>query len=263
MVTTVNAAFLLLLLAYQAQGQLECGNRVITVNTTVGNDTQDCLEGGYPCSSLDYVLNSIKSNDCVSITSDSVTLSEVAEINNINNITIRGDGNTIVMCHNNSRMTCKNCSNVIIRGITWSGCGDPANIVNGAINFERIANLSIQDCTFQFSKSRAVTIWTVSRLIEILNTRVINNANYDTIYCRPDQFGTFRCYTDNCNVNGGVRIQESLTETSIRIVNCIFDHNGHFGEVINSEKQSPVPCARGYEIADGVGLFINNDNSFF
>ena len=261
MVTTVNAAFLLLLLAHQAQGQLECANR-ITVNTTVGNDTQDCLEGGYPCSSLDYVLNSIKSNDCVSITSDSVTLSEVVEINNINNITIRGDGNTIIMCHNNSRMTCKNCSNVIIRGITWSGCGDPVNIVNGAINFERIANLSIQDCTFQFSKSRAVTIWTVSGLIEILNTRVINNTNYDTIYCHMDPDGTFRCYTDNCNVNGGVRIQESLTETSIRIVNCIFDHNGHVGEVINSEKQSPVPCAPGYEIADGVGLFINNDNSF-
>ena len=254
----INIA-LLLLIAHLAQGQLGCG-RVILVDATFGNDTQGCLEEEYPCSSLHYALSNIQSNDCVNITSDSVSLSVVVEMNNISNITIRGDGNTIVMCNNNSRMTCKNCSNVIIRGITWSGCGDPAKIVNGAINFERITNLSIQDCTFQFSKSRAVTIWTVSGLIEILNTRVINNANYDTIYCHPDQFGTFRCYTDNCNVNGGVRIQESLTETSIQIVNCTFDHNGHFGEVINSEKQSPVPY--GCEIADGVGLFFNNDNSF-
>ena len=65
-------------------------------------------------------------------------------------------------------MTCKNCSNVIIRGLTWNGCGDSKNIVNGAINLERIANLSIQDCIFQFSKSRALTIWTVSGLIELV-----------------------------------------------------------------------------------------------
>ena len=260
MVTIVNATFLLLLLAHQlTQGQLEC-DRVIMVNTTVGSDTQGCLEGEYPCSSLDYVLSNIQSNDCVNITSDSVSLSVVVEINNISNIAIRGNGNTIVMCHNNSRMTCKNCSNVVIRGITWSGCGDPANTVNGVINLERIANLSIQDCTFQFSKSRAVTIWTVSGLIEMLNTRLINNANYDTIYCHPDLSGTFRCYTDNCNVNGGVRIQESLSETSIRIVNCTFEHNGHFGEVINSDKRSHVRY--GCEIADGAGLLFNNDNSF-
>ena len=117
----------------------------------MGNDTQDCLEGEYPCSSLDYVFSNIQSIDCVNIISDSVSLSVVIEINDISNIAIRGNGNTIVMCHNNSRMTCKNCSNVIIRGITWSGCGDPANAVNGVINLERIANLSIRDCTFQFS----------------------------------------------------------------------------------------------------------------
>ena len=255
---TVNIALLLLLLVHLVQGQLECG-RIITVNTTAGNDTQGCLEAEYPCSSLDYALSNVQSNDCVNITSDSVSLSMVVELHNISAIAIRGQGNTTVMCINNSRMTCKNCSNVVIRGITWSGCGDSANIVNGVINLERIANLSIQDCTFQFSKSRALTIWTISGLIEILDTQVINNANYDTIHCYPVQDGLFRCVTENCSVTGGIRIQESLAETNIRIVNCIFKHNGHFGEFSNTTNVS-YNC--GSEIADGAGLLFNNINNF-
>ena len=256
-VTIVNAAVLLLFLVHLVQGQLKCG-RLITVNTTAGNDTQGCIKGEYPCSSLDYVLSNVQSNDCVNITSDSVSLSMAVELNNISAITIRGQGNTIVMCNNNSRITCKSCSNVVVSGITWSGCGDPANIVHGVINLERIANLSIQGCTFQFSKSRALTIWTVSGLIEILDTQVINNANYDTIYCYPDG-KLFRCITEHCSVIGGVRIQESLAETNVRIVNCVFEHNGYFGEVVNAD-YAPYNCWS--EIADGVGLFFNNNNSF-
>ena len=257
----VNLTLFLLFLAHLAHGQLKCG-RVITVNTAAaGNDTQGCLEGEYPCSSLDYALSNLQSSDCVNITSDSVSLSMVVDLNNISAMEITGQGNTIVMCNNNSRITCKSCSNVVIRGITWSGCGDPANIVDGVINLERIANLSIQGCTFQFSKSRALTIWSVSGLIEILDTQVINNANYDTIYCYPLQDGiSFRCVTENCNVTGGVRIQESLTETNVRIVNCIFEHNGHFGNISNTTNGVPYDCNS--EIADGAGLLFNNNNSF-
>ena len=197
----VNVTVLLLLLTHLTQGQQEC-NRTITINSAVGNDTQGCLEGDYPCSSLDYALSNLQSYDCVNITSDAVPLSTVVEMNDTNAITIRGQGNTSVLCGNNSRMTCMYCSNVVIEGITWHGCGDPTNIVIGGVNFEKIANLSIRNCTFQFSKSRAMTIWTVSGLIELLDTRVIFNANYDTIYCHPDQYGTFRCNTKDFNVTG-------------------------------------------------------------
>ena len=251
------AVFLLLSLGHFVKGQLEC-NGVITINTRAGNDTEGCLVGEYPCSSLDYTLSNLQSNDCVNITSNSVSLSTVVELNNIDAIIITGNGNTTIICYNSSRMTCKNCSNVVIRGLTWNGCGDSENIVNGVINLERIANLSIQDCKFQFSKSRALTVWTVSGLIELVDTQVINNANYDIIHCHPDNSGVFRCATENCDVTGGVRIQESLTEASIRIANCIFEHNGYFGEVINTEKKSNVPY--GCEIADGVGLLFNNIN---
>ena len=255
----VNVTLLLLLLAHLVQGQLQC-SRIITVNNATGNDTQGCLNGDYPCSSLDYALYNLQSYDCVNVTSNNVSLSTVVELNDTHAFTIEGHGNTIVMCSNNSRITCKYCSNVVIEGITWHGCGDPTNIVNGAINFEKIANLSIKNCTFQHSKSRALTIWTISGLIELIYTSVIFNANYDTIYCHPDQYGTFRCNTEHFNVTGGVRIQESAAETNVSIINCVFGHNGHFGNIVNSDIKSQVPYGR--EIADGAGLLFNNINNF-
>ena len=256
----INITLLVLFLTFLPEGQLEECGRIITVNTAAGSDTQSCLEGDYPCSSLEYTLYHIQSYDCVNITSNTLPLTKVVELNDINAIMIRGQGNTSVMCSNNSRMTFRNFSNVAIEGITWDGCGDPKIIVHGGINFEKIANLSIRNCTFQFSKSRALTIWTISGFIEMLDTRVIFNANYDPIYCHPDQYGIFRCNTEDFNATGGVRIQESTGQTNVTIVNCIFDHNGHFGDVINTEIKTNVPY--GGEIADGAGLLFNNNNNF-
>ena len=255
----VNEALLLLLLAHLIKGNLQC-DRNITVNNAAGNDTQGCLKGNYSCSSLDYALYNLRSYDCVNVTSNNVSLSTVVELNDTHAITIRGHGNTTVMCSNKSRISCKYCSNVVIEGITWHGYGDPINIVNGAINFEKIVNLTIKNCTFQYSKSRALTIWTISGLIKLLDTRVIFNANYDTIYCHPDQYGTFRCTTEHFDVTGGVRIQESTAEANVSIVNCYFGHNGHFGNIVNSNIKSYVPYGR--EITDGAGLLFNNINNF-
>ena len=254
-----NITILVLLFALLAEGQLEECGRIITVNTAAGNNSQGCLEGGYPCYSLYYALYNFQSYDCVNITSNTVSLSTVVERNDTNAVTIRGQGNTTVMCSNNSRITFKNFSNVVIEGITWDGCGDPKIIAIGGINFERIANLSIRNCTLQFSKSRALTIWSVSGFIEMINTQVKYNANYDPIYCHPaaDQPEEFQCHTKDSAVTGGVRIQESTGQTNVTIINCTFDHNGHFGEVINTET---MPYE--YEVADGAGLLFDN-NIFF
>ena len=259
---TVNVTLLLLLLALLAEGQLEECGRIITVNTAAGNDSQGCLEGGYPCYSLYYALYNLQSYDCVNITSNTVSLSKVVDLqrNDTQAIKITGQGNTTVMCSNNSRIAFKNFSNVVIEGITWDGCGDPKNITHGGINFENIANLSIRNCTFQFSKSRALTIWTVSGLIELVHTQVIFNANYDPIYCHPDQYEEFRCNTKDFVVTGGVRIQQSMGQANVTIVDCTFDHNGHFGKVFDTENISNVPF--GSEVADGAGLLFNNNEYY-
>ena len=260
-ITTVNVTLLFLLLTLLDEGQLEECGRVITVNTAAGNDSEGCLEEGYPCYSLSYALYNLQSYDCVNITSNTVSLSREVAIHHACAIKITGQGNTTVMCSNNSGITFKNTSNVVIEGIIWDGCGDPKLTALGGITFGiYIANLSIRNCTFQFSKSRALIIWAVSGFIEMIDTQVIFNANYDPIYCHPDKYGIFRCNTKDFAVTGGVRIQESTGQTNVTIINCTFDHNGHFGEVINTENISYVPDGR--EVADGAGLLFNNINNF-
>jgi len=83
----LTIAFFLLL--FQLVLKRPISAREINVNTN-GIDTEDCLEGDHPCFSLGYVLNHLQSNDCVSITSNSVPLTAIVELHNLNAITIAG-----------------------------------------------------------------------------------------------------------------------------------------------------------------------------
>ena len=112
----VIVTLLVLLLVHLVQEQSQC-SRIVTVNTVAGNDTEGCLDGDHPCSSLDYALYNLQSYDCVNVTSNNVSLSTVVELNDTHAIA-RGQGNTIVKCSNNSsRMSYKYCSNVVTEGV--------------------------------------------------------------------------------------------------------------------------------------------------
>ena len=251
-----TCVFVSLILIQVSLGEFKC-NREITVNTD-GNDTEDCLGGDYPCSSLGYVLNHVQSNDCVNITSNSVPLTTIVELHNLNAITIRGQGNTIVMCNNTGGVSCNNCSNVVIEGITWDGCGDP-NLnqtfgLFGGVNFHLISNLSIFNCTFQRSSIRSLSITLLSGLIEIVHTHFLYNANYEIIYCAKSQHGFIQCTAANFNVTGALRIEDVLEEATVNISNCIFDHNGHLG-IVDDIDYREVPCFN-CEVAVGAGLLL-------
>ena len=253
----MTAYILVLLVLIQVSlGKFEC-TREITVNIN-GNDTEDCLEGDYPCSSLGYVLNHLQSNDCVNITSNSVLLTTIVELHNLNAITIRGQGNTIVTCNNTGGVSCNNCGNIIVESITWDSCGDP-NVDQtyshfGGINFNTISNLSIINCTFQHSRVRALSLTSISGLIEIVHTHFLSNANYGTIYCANSQHNFIQCTATDFKVTGAMRIQDVLKEATVNISNCLFDHNGHLG-VVNDIDYREVPCFN-CEVADGAGLLL-------
>jgi len=251
----VIITLLLLSLFQLVHGNFEC-IRSITVGTN-GNDTPDCLKGDYPCSSLGYVLNHLQSNNCVNITSNSVPLTTIVELHNLNAITIRGHGNAIVMCNNAGGVSCNNCSNFVIEGITWDGCGNPRNkFVSGGIYFNQIKNLSMTNCILQFSKICALSLHGVSGVIKIVNTFIMFNANYETIYCNPDQAKP--CTTSTFAVTGGIVINETINAADILISNCVFESNGYFGPV-NDTKYVELPSdAR--EIANGAALLLMTNN---
>ena len=235
-----------------------CNTIIVNVNE-FGSDTQDCLEGVYPCSSLGYVLNHLQSNDCVNITSNSVPLTTIVELHNLNAITIRGQGNTIVMCNNTGGVSCNNCSNVVIEGITWDGCGDPQKQEpRGGVYFNQLANLFIKNCTFKHSKLRALCLLNISGLLKIINTDFLFNSDHSVIDCFQAQTGFKHCTTPNFTATGAVMFNESTGDTIIDIQNCNFNNNGHMGKVNDIEYKILLPEA--LEIARGSGLMLQSYN---
>ena len=237
---------------------------VINVNLN-GSDSEGCRSTGHiPCTSLDCALTHLQSDGCVNITSAMIPLSTVVKINNVNNITIRGQGNTIVMCNNTGGVSCNNCSDVVIEGITWDKCGDPGlqhlayPNAFGGLNFTNVTNLIIQNCILQRSRVRALSLYLVAGTISISHTQFYSNANYDDIYCFQGSV-YIHCVTNERNVTGALYIEDATSEASIGIYDCVFSNNGHFGKVHDKD-----PTSKDYElseIADGPAIKIIQSTS--
>ena len=97
---------------------------VITVSDNCSDDCDSNKEYNFSCTSLSCALKNMKSNTVIIITSKVVSLTKIVGMgsSNLNNITITGNGATI-MCNNTGGVYCESCSNVIISGITWYQCG--------------------------------------------------------------------------------------------------------------------------------------------
>ena len=236
---------------------------VINVNFD-GNDSESCMTGQVPCSSLHYALIHLQSDDHVNITSAMISLLTVVKISNVNNITIRGQGNTIVMCNNTGVVSCNNCSDVVIEGITWDNCGDPdlqhlayPNAFGG-LDFTNVTNLLINNCILQRSRVHALSLYMVAGTVSISNTHFYSNANYDDIYCFEGSV-YIHCVTNGRNVTGALYIEDATSEANIGIYNCVFSNNGHFGRAHDKD-----PSSKDYEtseIADGAAIKILQSTS--
>ena len=232
--------------------------KTINVNPA-GNDSEECLRQEIPCLSLHYALSHLQNGDCVNIVSDTVSLSRMVHLSNLDTITIRGKGNTIVMC-NNSGVSCNKCSNVVIEGITWDQCGDPkqqrqARVDGfGGLNFTSVTNLTINNCILQNSRVRALSLYLIAGSINIRNTQFLNNANNNTINCLRDLV-YIRCVTVESVLTGAVYIRDATSEASIIVYNCTFSNNGHFGK-INDRTNIINTTINQSEIAGGAAVRV-------
>jgi len=152
-------------------------SKVITINNQGNSTTLCCVDGSCPCSSLSFALEKLNNNTIINITSESVTLNTTTPkgSGNLNNITITGNGATI-MCNNTGGMHCESCSDVIIEGITWDRCGDPnkKDAVAG-VYFETVYNITIEKCAFQQSQVCALNLNQSSSHIFIKSTNFSSN----------------------------------------------------------------------------------------
>ena len=152
-------------------------SKVIIVNSDNGNDnTECCVNGECACSSLSTALLNIDNNTIINITSESVALNNTTTMGSgkLTNITITGS-NVTIMCNNSGSVYCESCDDLMIEGITWDRCGDPNGINIAGVTFNGTSNISLVNCTFQYSQSPAVSLIGVSDNILIQGCNVLSN----------------------------------------------------------------------------------------
>ena len=151
---------------------------VINVSNNGSDHDKCCVNRTCPCSSLSSALRDVSDNTVINITSESVTLHDIVGMGsgNLNNITITGNGATI-MCNNTGGVYCESCSDITIMGITWYQCGHNDSTLS-FINSS--SDILIQDCTFQ---NCPVHIWKGKGNIFIKGSNfMVDNFNFTGNY---------------------------------------------------------------------------------
>ena len=128
-----------------------------------GDFSTCCVYGNCSCNSLDYALTHLTSNVLINITTD-VTLSSLATVSDLENISIIGHSNPTVNCRKVGRMHFNFHHNCIIKGIIWNGCGTK---VEPGLKLSYSSNIIIQNCSFQHSVGQAVVLSEVTGDINI------------------------------------------------------------------------------------------------
>ena len=193
-------------------------SKVITVSSSSGDTNPECCsKEGCMCASLSTALRYIDSNTIINITSESVALNNTTTMGSgkLTNITITGS-NVTIMCNNSGSLYCESCDDVRIEGVTWDRCGDPNGPNNVAITFKTVTNISLVNCTFQYSPVLAVHFVTVSGRIHIDYCKFLSIKGMQL---------PLRSVTSAC---GGLRISSVYSFVDLIICDSYFYNNGSY-----------------------------------
>ena len=196
-----------------------CQSKVVEVNDEGNDSIVCCVEGVCPCGSLFKALLHVENNSVINITS-SVPLRNLTRIGlvSLNNFTIIGNRVT-VSCNNSGIFTCWYCSNVVIQGITWDQCGDPNHPNNTfAIGFRVAINISIIECTFQYTKACFVIFLPLSSgFVNVNDSRFLFNQVTNLSQCFNGLHGSL------CIIDGE---RETIQNAVVSITSSLFYQNG-------------------------------------
>ena len=227
---------LVVLLAGQHVGGSERTLYVSEVITRFCHDMKDMMpavstnnnsfcENGSCYNSFDHALANVKNNDVINITTNS-TLSFHNILTGLENVSIIGYNNPTVYCYNTSviigALQFNSCTNCIIRGITWSGCGGIVDDINyPVLEFNNSSNVTIESCIFRRSQGQVIT------LSHMVGDAAINNCDFlQNVY-----LGNHGGAVMNIGNQGNSQVK-------FTIENCNFADNSGTESIINIGGQS-------------------------
>ena len=204
-----------------------CQGKYVEVNNEVNDSINCCIMETYLCGSLFKALTCIENNSVINITSSLVTLHDAAYMESRNNITIVGNEVTVI-CNDTGSLRCLYCSNVVIQGIIWDQCGNPNDLVIPyAIGFRTAANVTIMECTFQYSKlCTVVNVYLLSSgFLKVHDSRFLFNHVTNSLQCAARGYYASLAITDD----------QGLQNVHVSIGRTLFYHNGPYLDVVESD----------------------------
>ena len=220
---------------------------IVDINGTVWCSNQKqfiCLMSTCYCNKLEYSLNMsvLHDTNIVNITDKLMTLSSAIKIDLVthvtsyqSNISIIGHNNPTVICVNGGRLELHNHYYLIIKGITWIGCGGYRGILTPVILIgfhttnQNNYTITIHKCSFQHSVAPAVGYFQNKE-----------NMNINVNHCN---------FTNGNHHRGhGVAIYFTSLYSKVTMSKCNFRYNGFAKSVIYIKSFAKV--------------YINNSNFY-
>ena len=191
------------------------------------------------CEKLERILDNLQNMTIVNITDDA-TLSSVIKLEYVESISIIGHNITILCMHNEGTLLVRHCTNIAIKGLVWSRCGQSLDLFDSVIKISWSSGILIHECTFRNSFGKAISLLRVAYHVNISNCNFINNSYYKDHGAAIYYLTVYKNYThilkiDNCNFsnNGNAKvlyvlsqiIKLSLFFTHIYLNNLNFQNN--------------------------------------
>ena len=108
-------------------------------------------------------------------------MSSLVKVSDIENVTIIRHNNPTVNCKDFGRIHLNFCNNCIIQGITWDGRFGSVDIddhTEPVLKLSNSSNITIDNCSFQYSKGQAVLLSEVSGEVNIDHCNFVHNNHY-------------------------------------------------------------------------------------
>ena len=179
--------------------------------------TNGCKFGDCSPNIIDHVLGNLTSNSVIKIAHDSILSSNIA-LANLTNVSLIGNNNPLITCHEGAGLQILFSHNFAIQGITWDQCGTwyLGFLTTPGIQIQFSSKITVRYCSFQYSKGLALVLLNVSGDVNI-----------------------HQCKFVHCNNSGGygaaIHYSSSDPQLALMISDCEFSHNNgksvlHVGE---------------------------------
>ena len=187
------------------------------------------------CKNLGHMVENATNNILANVSYKAV-LSSVIKLEVIQNISILGNNDLTVICVDGGRLQIESCSNLIIEGVSWIGCG--------VLAINHSGDVIVQHCSFQHSVGQAMRLSGVLGDVTISHCKFMNNNHYS-------DHGIALYYSSNNPAN------------VLTIDNCDFSFNRHSKSVVYI-RQSLIHFNNSiFHNNQGVSIYLSKYDSLY